>query len=134
MRIISDLTHPRGVRIIRIMMNNTTASKHNPLGFRSISEPTSCLLVSGGSPALLTRSERYYQRVGQAKTPEAMTDAFARGYREVGDRVMFRNGSAPGGWRSGTIIACGTRRARVAFTFYNGRRSERSVPYGEVRS
>lgn len=113
------------------MENTTTARKHNPLGF-GFGAPAAALLVTGGSPSLLTREERYAQRVGAAKTPAAMEEAFARGRHEVGDVVEFKNGSAPGGWRSGRIIACGPRRARIAFKFYNGRESERSLPYSQI--
>jgi hypothetical protein len=79
------------------------------------------------------RETRYFERVGAAKTPVALAGAFRRGRRKVGDRVMFRNGSAPGGWRAGRVVACGTHRARVAFTFFNGRTSERSVPYADLQ-
>lgn len=80
------------------------------------------------------REALYLARVGSARTPETMELAFARGRREIGDTVSFKSGSAPGGWRLGRIIACGPRRARIKYKFYNGREAEKSVPYKELKS
>lgn len=78
------------------------------------------------------REARYFERVGRATTPEQMEDAFRRGRREVGDLVMFPSSSSPSGYRWGKIVACGPKRAKVSFKFYNGRQSQRSVPYEKL--
>lgn len=82
---------------------------------------------------LSPRDAAYYRRVGRAKTPQALEDAFARGRREVGDRVSFPSHSAPSGLRSGRILKCGPRRALVGYKFFNGRETTKSVPYGKLR-
>lgn len=75
------------------------------------------------------RDDRYYERVGRAKTPRRLEAEFARDRCEIGDRVSFKSGSAPGGVRSGRVIKWGHLRATVAYAFYNGREAEKSVRY-----
>jgi hypothetical protein len=76
----------------------------------------------------------YYRLVGQAKTPQQLDDAFARGRLRVGQVVSFKSGSAPGGWRRGTIIKLGRRRATVKFRWLSGNRAEstKTVPFMDI--
>lgn len=79
------------------------------------------------------RDDRYYERVGRAKTPRQLETEFRRGRCEIGDLVSFKSGSAPGGYRRGRVVKCGTHRATVVYTFYNGREAKKSVRYGELK-
>lgn len=79
------------------------------------------------------RSERYYQRVGRAETPGQMDLAMRRGRWEIGDRAVFPSGSSSSGSRRGEIVACGPVRAKIKFTFKNGRESQVTVPYALLK-
>lgn len=79
------------------------------------------------------RDDRYYERVGRAKTPRQLAAEFRRGRCEIGDRVSFKSGSAPGGYRRGHVVKCGPHRATVVYTFYNGRKASKSIRYGELK-
>jgi len=94
--------------------------------------PADAVNWSDVDPQTMTREDRRLQRVGQARTPDQLAAAFARGRREPGDKVTFPSPSAPSGRRVGTIVACGPKRALVAFTFYNGRESTRAIPYTDL--
>ena len=77
--------------------------------------------------------EAYYRALGQAKTPREMEAVFNRGRLHVGQRVMFKSGSAPGGWRHGTIVKLGHKRAVVRFMWLTSRREdEKSVPFSDI--
>lgn len=75
----------------------------------------------------------YYAAVGAAKTPRELDNVFRRGRLHVGQRIMFKSGSAPGGWRSGIILKLGPRRAQVKFKWItSGREDEKNVPYTDI--
>lgn len=77
--------------------------------------------------------DRYYERVGRAKTPQKLAAEFRRGRCEIGSLVSFKSGSAPSGWRTGRVVKCGTHRATIAYTFYNGRETSKSIRYEDLK-
>lgn len=77
--------------------------------------------------------EMYYRAVGAAKTPREMERVFRRGRLYVGQRIMFKSGSAPGGWRHGTILKLGPKRALVRFRWITSRVEDtKSVPFTDI--
>lgn len=99
-------------------------SRSDRIVFTGGAQGTHSLDVGASSPArILAHWEGYRENNGLAARPTP------------GSCVRFPSASAwqAGGYRVGTVLAVGPKRARIAYTFKHGGKAEATVPIRDLR-